>query len=1116
MADQEISVSLNPHVVNNVPIDTSGFSTIGGGIPYPATPSRLGGFYGDIPTGDFSQQLAGIPIGMKATAATYGPPELFGPVPVFGPPEYRDTFGPRESFGPYPTFGPPVAQDVFGPAEMFGPPAPTAPQYEPPGPGRYFGSRYEGPSGIPYSAPDMSAGMNATEWAAATSSPSPMSSASSGSLSMAEDVGPYRSKLNARTDAISELQDTWTRAGRFPEIGKSPAWAEAEQSHLESLGLASPVSEAASPSFGSRYGHAFNSSGGLLSLGFAAIETSERMSQNAARNDSGQYVTPEMQAASSVSSVSQGLGSILGLGVGALSGNPQIAMLAAMGGGAAGSVFSADYTAGQERAQAGRETGELIANQMGEAASRVKEFSEALANANAPIKELQTALGTLAGLAPGINNTSTVSGAAGLSNALGERYNPALSGGAKFIGSDANLMGLAPQFAAGGGNLGPAELGNLSVNAAFQGDWQASNDFATLQEGAIRNPAYSRDRAFLDRENNKSGFDKWKTSMTTPSRVDWFSNHENDAYGAAEQRLKNEPEYLPGASPEDIARTNAARTEAFGVHTAAARAQVYAGTAFSLAGNSLGILGASGASEDQLDAAAGGVYSTASGAASTYDSSAASIAAYVAKHPEMSDSDRLSYEQQEAKLGVDAGTARQTSAQTQQSRYMARFGAGQASFSTRILQRTLNGASADDLSGDFAQQDAFLGNAALSGPFSDAQRDQIQGTRATNVYQQAQSRYGQEEGAIAVSGAYANSGVATAQATGSAGDVYGARGAQIDNLIQKEQEYESQIARGNLTIEQRQQKYAQIAELAGEITQAESSRRNEYFSGQSELLAANYGADVANADRDIRRGGNAAFNPRLITDTNEQITNAQATLAAAKTPLEIAKAKQSIALLGNQQDANYDAANTWQMGAAEQVSDIQTRGAFSRSLLNPWMDGPDSAPFTRGAAVLATDRRELAELDANKQRVISSGGRWAGEDETAYARRREGLLNDQAQMEHAQRTAMFDAVPQMLLGAPSDAGVSSAVLPLAAASAMFSPSPIAGNFGRSTPTASPHMAQEGGAAGAFSTATKSQDNERRMVTLLEELVRLVRPGPSGPPNNMAAANNRTLSQAITR
>jgi hypothetical protein len=1121
MPDQDVSVNLNAHLTQSgmvsdqwasVHADMMGVGKLGG-VPYPINAGNLGGFYGGLPLEGFaSQNIAAIPTPPNIASYNdlYGgadphaaiAAEMSGRGMLGGVPYPVNAGNLSGIYGSHSTadFG----QQLAGMAP-YSPPPPQAVSFAAPTPDIYAGSRYEGPQGIPYSAPDASSGMNGEEWSAVATGGGKRAAPVAVASPYGDD-GPFKYKSNLRADKIRDLENQFAEMpGGFAKIRNSQEWATAEQDALEPLGLAAPMEEETHRSFGSKYMHAFRSTGGEISVGMAAIQAGERLSQNAARNDSGAYVTPEQRAASDMTATAGGVGSIIGLGLGALTGTPGGAMLGSMAGGAAGNVMGADFAAGQERHQAGRETAEMLATQLGAASDKVKEFAETLASAGAPIKELQTAIATLTGLSPGANATTTVSGAAGLSNALGERFNPALAGSAHFLGSDANLMGMAPEFAAKGGNLGASELGNLSVNAAFSGNWQASNDLATLQEGAIKNPNYSRDKSFIDREAPDSD----KDYFTNPGRY--------DAAEEAKDRLKGESEYLPGHSPADVKKTADERAAAFGVHVASARAQVGASTAFSLAGNALSLLGATGANDAALDAAASGVYSAADTAASAFDSASASIGDYVSKHKDMSDSDRLSYEQQQAQLQIQSGTARQTAAQVRRERFMGRMDTDAANFGLGMTQDQTSGMSAADMASDISKRQDYL-SGVISDPQSPpkpSEKAAMEAQRLQLGFQSTQAINSQAEAGIGIGAAQVNVGLATAQTTGGAGDVYQARGGQISSEVEMVRQLRQELDGVNLSYDQRQEKQTRVLQLTADITQAESSRRNEYFAAQGDLLATNHAADTAGNDRNILRGGNSAFDANVLGDTDAQIGLAQRKLSAAVSVQEKADARRDIQVLGNQKDAELDQANTFHPSAEQNQYEINTRGEFQRSLLNPWMDGPDSNPFTRGAAVLALDRGKLQALDANKQRIISSGGRWEGEDQTRYTEARNGLLNDQAQMEHAERFAMFNAVPEALLGSPGG-GVGSAVMPLSALSAMFSASPIAGSFGRSTPTASAHMEREGGAAGAFSAAAGGKSEMLQMVDLLRELVRNTRGGPGSPPPNMAPVAQWMQNQTITR
>jgi hypothetical protein len=186
--------------------------------------------------------------------------------------------------------------------------------------------------------------------------------------------------------------------------------------------------------------------------------------------------------------------------------------------------------------------------------------------------------------------------------------------------------------------------------------------------------------------------------------------------------------------------------------------------------------------------------------------------------------------------------------------------------------------------------------------------------------------------------------------------------------------------------------------------------------------------------------------------------------------------------------------------------------AFQMARLAPFLDGPQSNPLTAGNRLIGdlnTRLRDIQKTDRGLTDANDPGGlaRAANrEQENAIGLQRAGLLHDE-------RTALFDAVPERMIGGVGG-GVGVSVTPFAAMAAAFGGGfdPTVGSFGRPsganfTHAGSGASAHPGGTQGAFSDAASAA-----IVAKLGEILQTLKTGGHAPgPGNPAG---QVLSHAI--
>ena len=386
----------------------------------------------------------------------------------------------------------------------------------------------------------------------------------------------YEAAQQAKADILSDARNLYASRGEYDKIGKSGFLAEIKAAEIsQGLQEARPRGLAGAAA---NMREDFAEPYGKLNYGYALAQIGQEGGQYYEKTNSGQYLTPEQQQTAAAGAL-PGIGALAGTAIGSLIAPGIGSWVGGMIGGGAGSAASGVLGAGFEREQSVRQTSDVFGTATGASTDALKEFADTLRSTSAATKEMQTAFTTLSTAGPGVG-AGTLSGAAFMSGALGERYNPALSGLTHALSSDPLLRSLQPSVAATGGRLTTAQLGDIATAEAFSGDYAASTDAATLAEGTLTSPQYAAD---MNRHASLVSPGGLLRDLSPLGILTHPFQATQDLLAQGRLWTGQDDQYVPGA---DAAKARIAkdRADAFRVYTTAASAQEVARTGMGLAG----------------------------------------------------------------------------------------------------------------------------------------------------------------------------------------------------------------------------------------------------------------------------------------------------------------------------------------------------------------------------------------------------------------------------------------------------------------------------------------------------------------------------------------------------
>ena len=929
--------------------------------------------------------------------------------------------------------------------------------------------------------------------------------------------GSFSEAQSRRQEIETGLRDRYTQEGRFGDIGGAD-YKDALRSDLADEELAEPKRTGLA-GVKQRMGEEWNSQWGKLNYAFAATDLLQGAGKLYAATNSGDYVTPE-EKASAAGGLLQGAGALVGTALGGWGGG--------IIGGGIGSFAENILTANQQREQSIRQTSELVGTVTGGDANAVREFTEALRSGTAAVKEVQQAFSTLTNAGPGVNTTTSLAGAEAMSNALGERFNPALSGVERAIGSDPILRGLQPELGRTGGRLTASQYGDLAVTEAFQGDFAASNNALTLQEGA-QATQYDKDKAFTER---------W---ADTPIWTKLLYPSKNGAALDAAQRMGTE---APDPNAAGVAaQTVKDRDAAFGLYLDSSSAQEQARAGVGLAETRLSLSQASGGGSQAMAVQVRAIDALVKTSTPALEADAKGIQDYLTAHPDMAPQMRNALQRTldddlaaPEKMALLDRQEHRRLFDTEQQEQAAGYGLSQSAAQSALVTGRLSGRTNAEMQGQedalLAGQRAFAGQQrqdASSSLVSPAERAAMQAhanaldtDAAQQGYAFKMGGYAQTLGGIDLRADRAGLGVTQAQIGGGAGDVYQARGQEVDAFRAKIAELSTELQRGALTVEDRTAKERELTAAQGQAVRADFTRTQDYFGDQSRLTDTQESTAAVGLGRRMARRGNAGYDPNITALAGAAVSEAEGHLAYDRAHYSgnrqlLAGDENRVATAAEQYQERLDAANPYHRTGAQvrRFNDDETNAEMAQ--ISPWMAGPEGSPLTRNSRLIDDYRRDMAGLQGNRAKHLQAGD-WRDEDETGF---RQELNADRLKEARAEHDLVYGGLlPQEVqarIGAPGG-GAGVAVQPLAAVAAAYGAyNPTQGSFGAHPNGyhSSVGMAPEGGAAGAFAlhlgigntgseggAAAKTADNTAQLVRLFSDFLRHVQTANQHPPQAM--------------
>lgn len=301
------------------------------------------------------------------------------------------------------------------------------------------------------------------------------------------DITPYKTAQKRRAGVEAMVRDDYALRDEYDEIDK-PGFQKDVKAELVLAGLKeAPKRGLARLGENIKEDWAEPSGYGKLNYGYALAQGGQEFSQYYTKTHAGQYLTPE-QNQSAQSGMLGGAGALLGTAIGSMVAPGVGSWVGGMIGGGAGQAAAGVVGANEEKAQASRQIGEMFATSLGEAASKVKEFSAQIEATGAPLKQVQAVLGSVAGTAP--LGAGAASGAGAMTNALGEYAEGNYASVTRQVRSPA-AFGLALELGQNG-RLSAEGYRSLGVKAAIEGDAEGlqQDDLAAQRSTLADNPRY--------------------------------------------------------------------------------------------------------------------------------------------------------------------------------------------------------------------------------------------------------------------------------------------------------------------------------------------------------------------------------------------------------------------------------------------------------------------------------------------------------------------------------------------------------------------------------------------------------------------------------------------------
>ena len=949
-------------------------------------------------------------------------------------------------------------------------------------------------------------------------------------VSPTEDApGSFRERFASYTADWAEVGAAYRQSASEPFAEKFDSFADTAARFGVDTGVLGERVRGVGQAALANIQHELKSPYASMQAGFALEAVGKSAGAYYEQTNSGRYLTPEQQGEAQAGMLPSILGAV-GTVVGAAT--PLGAWGGSLIGSGVGALAQGVITAGNERQEASRQIGDEFVAALGEATSKLKDFSAEAQATGAPLKELQQVLGTAASVAP--LGANAIAGAGAMTNALGE-YAPENYASVARQLKDPLVFSLASEMGQNG-KLTQAGYQALGYKAAIEGDAEGlqQDDLAAQRATLADNPQYQAAQQQLRNAENPLGIGLDALSLlqgnTAPlaARLGVGVRAYNDS--------KNLEENNPG---DPTAKARAAVFQQFGQIREDEGVNRALGGEAEAARAGIGLRGGSAA-----DIAAGSAGVRASYAAQEGDINQAITALKAQLADPTVDHKALDplLKAQIAGQQTDLLDVQNKDAQLVRSDYLAPVAERGAAFSLSVAQSVYSGQSVSARAGIVRSQEDFLSGIADSpGPLSPGERDQIRagvlkqqydfqeegfgenaasyglteaGNRdrlsrglyggqsfgqmqgeedqslaadraraaqlrteadsagvpyaerlqklaeATGIDTQARqdqhnfllSGYSQNLAGADLQGAQAGLAVTTAQITGGPQDVYAARGQELDAYKAKIAELSHELAQGGLTVDERIGKERELTDTRRQAAQAAFSRDQSALNDQYQLTGTGQQTLEVGEERRLRRGGNAAFDPALLDAGRARTTEAQSHL-----DFDLAHYGGNKQLIADDRLRVAQAGEDYQ-GLLDTKNDYRPTGAFTRQMANdrtafevalqaPYIrGGAESDPLTRGNAVIKDIRQDMAQNEANRARGQRDGS-WTDDNETAYSQHRNEDALQLASMEREKRFALFNAIPNTIIGGGA-MGNSVQSFSFDALTAAYAPNELVGSRGR--------------------------------------------------------------------
>ena len=879
----------------------------------------------------------------------------------------------------------------------------------------------------------------------------------------------------------AELNEEWTGAGRYDEIGGKDYLKERDERLRQSRYEAGYTNSAdeKSEGLGTRLKDAFGEKDFAYAIAYGGLQTASSLSRATQPMLSGEsYLPDQVQEQAATSLLPLAFSTIGTVGTLALTKNPNAALAAQYVSGAVGQgvedaidTYTSGHTFAQERA------GQAISAGQG-GRDVVNEVVESLRTLSPAAKELAE---TLTGLSKTGYVGNQAAGEFSQSQTyLGTTFGDVTQGEARFLGSSPFFASTRNTFLSNpiSGLSRTDYLGNAAA-AAMSGDYEGVKDSLAYaeqkNESDLETPEYRRDIGFIRREAARP----WYEEIFYPSRV--------RAGIEVQDRIKSEPRYQPGTNPKGAhAQLQSDETDIRGMLLSHEEDEADISAASSMVGRDSTLLQTAmvkGGGASTLYRAISGISSDSRQGIQSLDTDISLNLAGANKYPRQRQfflAQAAEDEKREASLaGIVPGL--------QKAAFDTGLGEEEAGFGLGMTRGSLSGASASSQLGGYNNQASYLSSVGNDprNPLSPTERAGIEDNALRMRYTAANAVYDEENRDIARGRSIRDTDVTQREFLGSPGDVYAASIRALDSDQDQLRQNASERTRGNLTFAQRQGLDQQDVDLQSDLLIGPERARRSYYGAESELLGAAQSGDRAGLSRDLGLYGNSAFGlHNVFGDDQARVDNDYRDLSTS--PNGSVAQKQAYARWRGdlqEQTENRDSSLLYRQAQSERVRDFQDEGSFRRSLLAPYLDGPDSNPLTRGNAVLGDLRRDLSGAQAALKATPQTSPAYE-----ANAQRVEDFQNRIAQLEHERYSEMFSALPESIAGAPGS-GILAGIVPTAAMTARFTSNPIFGGFGAPAPmpVSSVGGIQPGGTAGAFQTGSGAGSIEALLRELINEV-----------------------------